>query len=248
MEKAGPDIERFADMIKKSSRMVFFGGAGVSTESGLKDYRSKDGIYHTAKEYGRSPEEILSSDCFFGDTDLFYRFFRDFFMGKAEPNRTHLALARLERSGRDVSVVTQNIDGLHQKAGSSKVFELHGTTSTLHCVSCHEKYSLDYLRENGENVPRCRSCGSVIKPDVILYGEQLDDKVVQGALKAISEADLLIIGGTSLAVYPAAGFVHYFGGDDIVIINRETTPFDSAASLVFHESLGDVFDGAMSLL
>ena len=248
MEQVKSDIERFADMLKKSSRTVFFGGAGVSTESGLKDYRSKDGIYHTAREYGRSPEEILSSDCFFGDTELFYRFFRDFFMEKAEPNRTHLALARLERSGMDITVVTQNIDGLHQKAGSSKVFELHGTTSSLHCVSCREKYSLDYLSESSANVPRCRSCGNVIKPDVVLYGEQLDDKVVQEALKAISKADLLIIGGTSLAVYPAAGFVHYFGGEDIVIINRESTPFDSAASLVFHESLGDVFDEAMSLL
>ncbi|MBO4220690.1 MAG: NAD-dependent protein deacylase [Clostridia bacterium] len=248
MEQVKSDIERFADMLKKSSRTVFFGGAGVSTESGLKDYRSKDGIYHTAREYGRSPEEILSSDCFFGDTELFYRFFRDFFMEKAEPNRTHLALARLERSGMDITVVTQNIDGLHQKAGSSKVFELHGTTSSLHCVSCREKYSHDYLSESSANVPRCRSCGNVIKPDVVLYGEQLDDKVVQGALKAISKADLLIIGGTSLAVYPAAGFVHYFGGEDIVIINRESTPFDSAASLVVHESLGDVFDEAMSLL
>lgn len=241
------NIIQFAEMIKESKHIVFFGGAGVSTESGLKDYRSSDGIYHTALNYGKSPEDILSHRCFFEDTDLFYRFFRDFFMQSVEPNTTHKALADLEKSGKDITVVTQNIDGLHQKAGSKKVYELHGTTSKFHCTACNKEYGLNYLESNGENVPRC-ICGAVIKPDVVLYGESLNDGVVTGALNAIKNADLLIIGGTSLAVYPAAGFVRYFKGNDIVIINKESTSYDSYASLVFHESIGKVFGEAMKLL
>lgn len=241
------DIIRFAKIISESKHIVFFGGAGVSTESGLKDYRSKDGIYHTAVNYGKSPEEILSNSCFFKDTELFYKFFRDFFMESVEPNITHKSLAKLEATGKDVYIVTQNIDGLHQKAGSKNVYELHGTTSKFHCTSCNRQYSLDYLKTNGENIPKC-ICGSIIKPDVVLYGESLDDSVVTGALNVIKNADLLIIGGTSLAVYPAAGFVRYFKGDNIVIINKESTSYDSYASLVFHESLGKVFKEIMTLL
>lgn len=241
------DIIRFAKIISESKHIVFFGGAGVSTESGLKDYRSKDGIYHTAVNYGKSPEEILSHSCFFKDTELFYKFFRDFFMESVEPNITHKSLAKLEATGKDVYIVTQNIDGLHQKAGSKNVYELHGTTSKFHCTSCNRQYSLDYLKNNGENIPKC-ICGSIIKPDVVLYGESLDDSVVTGALNVIKNADLLIIGGTSLAVYPAAGFVRYFKGNNIVIINKESTSYDSYASLVFHEGLGKVFKEIMTLL
>ena len=241
------DIFKFTEMINDSERIVFFGGAGVSTESGLKDYRSENGIYHTAVNYGMSPEEILSRDCFFENTDLFYRFFRDFFMESAEPNITHKALAELEKHGKDITVVTQNIDGLHQKAGSKKVYELHGTTSKFHCTDCGREYGLDYLRTNGENIPHC-ICGGVLKPDVVLYGEQLDNSIVNGALRAIENADLLIIGGTSLAVYPAAGFVRYFKGENLVIINKESTDYDKYAALVFHDGLGAVFTEAMKML
>ncbi len=241
------DIGRLVLMIKNSSRIVFFGGAGVSTESGLKDYRSKDGIYHTAVNYGKSPEYILSHECFVSDPELFYRFFRDFFMEEAEPNTTHYALAQLEQMGKNIAVVTQNIDGLHQKAGSKSVYELHGTTATFHCTSCGKKYPLAYLRESDEIIPRCR-CGAIIKPDVVLYGEQLDDRVVNGALQRIEEAELLIIGGTSLAVYPAAGFVRYFRGENLVIINRDSTGYDSHADIVFRDSIGDVFGEVMKRL
>lgn len=240
-------IEKFAELLENSRRIVFFGGAGVSTESGLKDYRSPDGIYHTAINYGRPPEQILSHDCFFEAPDIFYRFFREFFMEEAEPNVTHRCLAELERQGKDVAVVTQNIDGLHQKAGSTTVYELHGTTSRFHCPVCHREYSMDYLRTNEETVPRC-VCGAIIKPDVVLYGEPLDAEVTEQAIQAIAAADLMIIGGTSLAVYPAAGLVRYFRGENLVIINKESTAYDSRASLVFHEGIGKIFQEAMSRL
>ncbi len=239
--------ERFAEMIKNSRKIVFFGGAGVSTESGLKDYRSQDGIYKTAMNYGLPPEQILSHECFFGDTELFYRFYRDYFLVGAQPNVTHKWLAELEKSGKDVTVVTQNIDGLHQKAGSTKVYELHGTTSEYHCVKCGKKYGVECLSGKKPNVPHC-DCGGIIKPDVVLYGEMLDDKVVTGAINAIKNADLMIIGGTSLAVYPAASFVAYFKGDDVVIINNERTFYDDEANLVFNDKLGAVITEVSKLL
>lgn len=240
--------KRFSDMIKESDRIVFFGGAGVSTESGLKDYRSADGIYKTAKQYGVPPEEILSHDCFFNNTELFYRFYRDYFMEEVQPNATHYALAELEKKGKRVSIVTQNIDGLHQKAGSSEVYELHGTTAKYYCTKCGEEFGMDYLRRRKENVPKCNKCGAIIKPKVVLYGEMLDGDVVDGALKAIEKAELMIIGGTSLAVQPAASFVSYFRGNGIVIINKESTPYDSYATLVFNEGLGGVFGEIMKTL
>lgn len=240
-------IAKFAEMLNSSQHIVFFGGAGVSTESGLKDYRSRDGIYETATKYGVPPEELLSYRCFERDPELFYRFFRDFFMCDVEPNTTHKALAELEKMGKDVSVVTQNIDGLHQKAGSSKVYELHGTTSRFHCRSCGREYDLDYLRQCEDIIPRCE-CGSIIKPHVVLYGEMLDDYVVKGALDALSKADLLIIGGTSMTVQPAASFVRYYNGENIVMINKESTPYDKHAALVFHDSLGKVFGEVMKLV
>ncbi len=237
------EYREFADMIRGSRHIVFFGGAGVSTESGLKDYRSPDGIYKTAMTYGAPPEELLSHDCFMRNPQLFYRFYRDYFMTHAEPNATHRALARLEQLGYDVTIVTQNIDGLHQAAGSSKVYELHGTTSRLECPLCGRQYGRDIL-ERTDGVPRC-VCGAPIKPHVVLYGEQLDDSVVTGALRAISDADLLIIGGTSLAVQPAASFVLGFRGSNIVMINKQPTQYDRMATLVFHESLEEVFREVM---
>lgn len=236
-------IKLFSDYIRASRRIVFFGGAGVSTESGLPDYRSADGIYRTARDFGRSPEEILSHDCFFSDPELFYRFYREYFMSEASPNGAHRAIASLEGK-HEITVVTQNIDGLHQKAGSSCVLELHGTTSRLHCTGCGREFESEYLRRCGTNVPLC-SCGGLIKPDVTLYGEALDSDVTHAAIRAISCAELLIIGGTSLSVYPAAGFIRAFKGDHAVVINRDETDFDSRASLVFHRSISEVLTQAV---
>ena len=202
-------IRAFANIVRASSDIVFFGGAGVSTESGLKDYRSPDGIYTAVTEYGASPEEILSHDYFYARTEDFYRFYRDFFMGSPQPNAAHYALAELEKMGKLKAVITQNIDNLHQIAGSERVFELHGTTEKYTCPVCGEPYTKQYLRDT-TGVPMCKKCPSPIKPDVVLYGEQLDDSTVSMALDAIARADTLIIGGTSLAVYPAAGFLRYF--------------------------------------
>lgn len=240
-------IEEFAHAIQNSSRIVFFGGAGVSTESGLKDYRSADGIYQTATDYGMPPEKILHIRCFESNPELFYRFFRDFFVTDAQPNDTHRALVRLEKAGKQVSVVTQNIDGLHQKAGSSTVYELHGTTSRFHCHSCGREYGMDHLKSSKTVIPYCE-CGGILKPHVTLYGEMLDDSVVEGAINAIADADLLIIGGTSLAVQPAASFVRYFRGGCTVIINKENTAYDSRVDIVFHDRLGSVFAETMKQL
>jgi len=236
---------QFAHMLQQSEKIVFFGGAGVSTESGLKDYRSPDGIYHTAQNYGMPPEEILSRGCFDTDPALFYRFFRDYFTGQAQPCRAHKALALLEQHGKQVTVVTQNIDGLHQKAGSSYVLELHGSSNEFFCRSCRKRFGTECLAQPG--VPRC-SCGGIIKPKVTLYGEMLDEQVIDRAISAIAGADILIIGGTSLAVQPAASFVRYYSGSRLVIINKEATGYDANANLVFHESIGDVFDKAFEQL
>ena len=241
------DIRAFANIVRSSSNIVFFGGAGVSTESGLKDYRSENGIYTAVQEYGAPPEEILSHDYFFERTEEFYRFYRDFFLGDARPNAAHFALAELEKQGKLKAVITQNIDDLHQKAGSERVFELHGTTRKYTCPVCEEKYTKDYLLATS-GVPLCRVCNHPIKPDVVLYGEQLDDSTVSCALDAISRADTLIIGGTSLAVYPAAGFVRYFTGRHIVVINRTVTNMDSRADLVFREPIGEVLSAVMAQL
>ncbi len=242
------DIEKLAIMIKEAKRIVFFGGAGVSTESGLKDYRSADGIYNTAKNYGRPPERILSHDCVLGEPELFYRFFRDYFITDAKPGFTHEFLAKLEKDGKDITIVTQNIDGLHQRAGSKKVCELHGNASEFYCVNCGEEYDLDFVRNCQENVPRCKRCSGLVRPHVTMYGEMLDSDVIERAVSAIANADLLIIGGTSLAVQPAASFVGYFTGAHTVIINKETTPYDKRAELVFHDGLGDVFRQVAKLI
>ena len=233
-----------AEYINKAGRIVFFGGAGVSTESGIPDFRSVDGIYNMKYDY--PPEEILSHEFFFEKTEEFYRFYRDkLYCPNAAPNGAHKALAALEREGRLSAVVTQNIDGLHQAAGSEKVFELHGSVKRNFCVKCGRFYDEDFVM-NSEGIPRCE-CGGIVKPDVVLYGECLDSDTIEGALTAIADADLLIVGGTSLTVYPAAGFVSYFKGEDLVLINRDPTPLDSKASLVIRDPVGEVMNEAILL-
>ncbi len=225
------------ELVDKSSRIVFFGGAGVSTESGIPDFRSQDGLYN--QKYDVPPETILSDTYFYAHPEEFYRFYRDKMLPlDAEPNAAHKKLAEWERAGKLLAVVTQNIDGLHQKAGSKRVFELHGSVYRNHCLSCGKSYSAEYIKES-TGVPRC-SCGGLIKPDVVLYGEQLEEKTILGAIRAISAADLLIVAGTSLTVYPAAGFLQYFEGEHLVLINRDPTPWDGAAELVIHQKVGEV--------
>ena len=224
--------------VKESNNIVFFGGAGVSTESGIPDFRSVDGLYRQTFDY--PPEEIISHSFYKRDPAYFFRFYRDKMMPLGfEPNITHRTLARLETEGRLKAIVTQNIDGLHQKAGSKCVYELHGSILRNYCESCGRYYDATYVK-NADSVPLC-DCGGVVKPDVVLYEEQLNSEVVSYAISAIESADLLIVGGTSLTVYPAAGLIRYYKGNRLVLINRDATPFDDRADLVIHESLGHVF-------
>ncbi len=224
--------------IEESRRAVFFGGAGVSTESGIADFRSVDGLYHQQFDY--PPETILSHHFFQENPSCFFRFYREKMLPLGfAPNVTHLTLARLEREGHLAAVVTQNIDGLHQKAGSKVVYELHGSVLRNYCVRCHRPYPAEAVRDAAD-LPLC-TCGGIIKPDVVLYEEALDEQILQASIEAISLADLLIVGGTSLTVYPAAGLLRYFRGTRLVLINRDRTPYDDEAALVLHDSLGNVF-------
>ena len=231
-------IYELKEFIQKSDNIVFFGGAGVSTESGIPDFRSKDGLYN--QKYDYPPEEILSHTFFMNHTEEFFKFYRDKLNSlKYEPNITHLKLAKLEKEGKLKAIVTQNIDGLHQKAGSQTVYELHGSVLRNYCMNCHKFYDAEDVFES-EGIPKC-SCGGIIKPDVVLYEEGLDDDIVKNAIEAIQKADLLIVAGTSLTVYPASGLIRYFRGSRLVLINRDATPYDDMANLVIHESLGKVF-------
>ena len=241
--------EKFTEMIKECDNIVFFGGAGVSTESGVKDYRSQDGLYHTVKEYGVPPEEILSHDFFFENPEIFYDFYRKYFIIEVEPNNAHKCLAKLEQMGKLKAVITQNIDGLHQRAGSRNVIELHGTAGEFSCASCGKKGDTDKVLSDikDKNVPKCK-CGGIMKPKVVLYGENLYDGVAESAIRHIENADMLMVGGTSLAVYPAASFVRYFRGKYLVIINRSETSYDVNADLVIRESIGEVFKKTMENL
>ena len=230
-------LEQLQNVIDNSKRIVVFGGAGVSTESGIPDFRSVDGLYN--QKYDYPPEQILSHTFFMHNTEEFYRFYRDKMLClDKKPNKAHLKLAELEKAGKLTAVVTQNIDGLHQAAGSKKVYELHGSVLRNYCMKCGKFYSAEYIK-NSTGIPKCE-CGGVIKPDVVLYEEGLDDSTVSGALSAIQTADTLIIAGTSLTVYPAAGFIRYFNGENIVLINRDETPFDGKADLVFHDKVGEL--------
>lgn len=226
------------EMLSESSRVVFFGGAGVSTESGIPDFRSEDGLYHM--KYSVPPEVILSAGYFSAHTEEFYRFYRDKMLPLwAKPNLVHKKLAEWEKQGKLLSVVTQNIDGLHQAAGSKRVWELHGSVHRNYCLNCGKFYSAEEIA-SCEGVPHC-SCGGLIKPDVVLYGESLDGETVEGAIRDIESADMLIVAGTSLTVYPAAGFVSCFRGKHLVLINRDETAFDGQCELVLHKKLGEVF-------
>ena len=223
--------------VEESDNIVFFGGAGVSTESGVPDFRGQDGLYR--QQYAYPPEEILSHSFFMEKPEEFYRFYRAKMLCKeAKPNWAHKALARLEERGKVRAVITQNIDGLHQMAGSKEVLELHGTVYQNHCIRCHKSYPLSAVTES-EGVPRC-SCGGIIKPDVVLYGENLDGECLRKAIAYIRQAEVLIVGGTSLTVYPAAGLIDYYGGGRLVLINQSATAFDRQADLILTEPIGEV--------
>ena len=228
----------FKQLIDQSNNIVFFGGAGVSTESNIPDFRSVDGLYN--QKYKYPPETILSHTFFVHRTEDFFDFYRDKMLAPwAKPNVTHLALTKLEQQGKLKAIVTQNIDGLHEMAGSKNIFNLHGTVYRNYCMKCGKFYPMEYIKDS-TGIPKC-SCGGIVKPDVVLYEEGLDDDVVEGAINAISKADLLIVGGTSLTVYPAAGLINYFKGKKLVLINKQHTTFDQKADLVINESLGEVF-------
>ncbi|MBR5521227.1 MAG: NAD-dependent protein deacylase [Oscillospiraceae bacterium] len=230
-------IEKLQQIIDSSRNVVFFGGAGVSTESGIPDFRSVDGLYN--QKYKFQPETILSHNFFFNNMEDFYEFYRDKMLAlDAQPNAAHKWLAELEKKGRLDAIVTQNIDGLHQAAGSRRVYELHGSVHTNRCLSCGQFYTAESILKS-TGIPRC-SCGGFIKPKVVLYDENLDMDLYNRAIKAISYADTMIIAGTSLTVYPAAGLIRYFNGPNLVLINRDTTPMDSKADLVIHGSVGQV--------
>lgn len=231
-------VKELKKMIDECNNIVFFGGAGVSTESGIPDFRSKDGLYN--QKYKFPPEEILSHTFFEKNVEEFYKFYKDKMNSLPyEPNITHIKLAKLEKEGKVKAVVTQNIDGLHQKAGSKNVYELHGSVLRNYCTKCHKFYDAEYVF-NCKGIPKC-SCGGLIKPDVVLYEESLDEDTVEGAIEAISKADMLIVAGTSLTVYPASGLINYFQGKYLVLINRDSTPYDNRADLVINDSLGKVF-------
>ena len=231
------ELETLQKWINESRRIVFFGGAGVSTESGIPDFRSVDGLYQ--QKYDRPPEEIISHTCFCREPEEFFRFYREkMIWTEAQPNAAHKKLAELERAGKLRSVVTQNIDGLHQKAGSKRVWELHGSIHRNRCMHCGQSYALDRIL-NSSGVPRC-SCGGIIKPDVVLYEESLDGYTIEQAVSDIEQADMLIIGGTSLVVYPAAGLIRYYRGNKLVLINKSATSYDSEADLIIHDSIGSV--------
>ena len=231
-------LEKLWKIVKDSRNIVFFGGAGVSTESGIPDFRSVDGLYNQQWKY--PPETILSHTFFMKKPEEFYRFYRaKMICTDAEPNAAHIKLAELEEEGKLTAIVTQNIDGLHQAAGSRRVYELHGSTLRNYCMKCHKFFGIEAVI-NSEGVPHC-SCGGIIKPDVVLYEEGLDDSVVSGAIRSISSADTLIIGGTSLNVYPAAGLIRYFRGTNLIIINMSPTQMDSNADLLICDRIGKVF-------
>lgn len=239
------NIKRLKEIIESSGNIVFFGGAGVSTESDIPDFRSEEGLYNAQKQYGMSPEQMLSHTFFVKEPQKFFDYYKNnLIYSDAKPNYAHKALAKLEEAGKLKAVVTQNIDGLHQKAGSKTVYELHGSVLKNTCMDCGKHFTLSYILNDGncENlVPKCDKCGGIVKPDVVLYEEALDEYQIMGAVNAISEADTLIVGGTSLVVYPAAGLIRYFSGKNLVLINKSKTQYDNIAGLVINDSIGKVF-------
>ena len=235
-------LEELQSVIDKSKRIVFFGGAGVSTESGIPDFRSVDGLYN--QKYDYPPEQILSHTFFVHKTSEFFRFYRDKMLClDKKPNKAHYKLAELEKAGKLSAIVTQNIDGLHQAAGSKRVYELHGSVLRNYCTKCGRFYDAEFIK-NSADIPKC-TCGGIIKPDVVLYEESLDPDVLAGAVAHISRADMLIVGGTSLQVYPAAGLINYYSGNKLVLINKTSTPYDNYANLVINDSIGKVLSAAV---
>lgn len=232
-------IQNLKNLIEKSNNIVFFGGAGVSTESGIPDFRSKDGLYN--QKYKYSPEEILSHTFFTNKTVEFYEFYREKLNSlKYQPNITHLKLTELEKQGKLKAIITQNIDGLHQKAGSKNVLELHGSVLRNYCMECGKFYDAKFIF-NSKGIPRC-DCGGIVKPDVVLYEESLNNETLERSVMAIQDADLMIVAGTSLTVYPASGLINYFRGQNLVLINKDATPYDGRANIVINDSLGKVFE------
>ncbi|MBQ9059741.1 MAG: NAD-dependent protein deacylase [Firmicutes bacterium] len=244
--------EELTRILKESNNIVFFGGAGVSTESDIPDFRSEQGLYNAQQAYGMSPEQMISHSFFLRDTETFFDYYKNNMVyPQAQPNPAHLALARLEEMGKLSAVVTQNIDGLHQKAGSKAVYELHGSVLRNYCMDCGASYDLDYVMDPDHcegHIPKCSKCGGIVKPDVVLYEEALDDAQIRGAVDAISAADTLIIGGTSLVGYPAAGVVNYVRGKHLVLINKSSTSYDGRADLVIHDAIGQVLGEAVGNL
>lgn len=246
--------EKLKSVLNDSKRIAFFGGAGVSTESGLPDFRSESGLYKAMHTYGSPPEEILSYSFFRNRTETFFDYYKNSFVYMdVKPNDAHIALSKLEDDGRLIAVITQNVDGLHQVAGSRKVYELHGSVMRNFCLDCKTPYDLEYIMDpenckvNGKAslIPRCSKCQGIIRPDVVLYEEALDQQVISGAVEAISQADTLIVGGTSLIVYPAAGLINYFRGDNLILINKSKTQYDNKATLVINDSIGKVLGNAI---
>ena len=235
-------IQQLKAIIEKHQNILFFGGAGVSTESGIPDFRSESGLYYAREHYGYSPEQMLSHSFFVAKPEEFYRYYRENILHpEAKPNPAHRGLAAMEAEGKLKGVITQNIDGLHQMAGSRIVQELHGSVLRNYCTRCGEPHSLDYVVKYPETVPRCRICGGMVKPDVVLYEEALDEEVLETSIRLIREAEVLVVGGTSLVVYPAAGLLRYFSGKELVLINKSPTSYDSGATLVLNEKIGEVF-------
>lgn len=245
------DINRLKKIIDESKHIVFFGGAGVSTESGIPDFRSEAGLYKAKQEFGMSPEEMVSHSFFVHNPDMFYKYYKENMIYKdAEPNNAHKALRELEKKGKLKAIVTQNIDGLHQRAGSENVLELHGSILRNYCLDCGAGYDLDYVTnvENCEgNIPKCNQCQGIVRPDVVLYEEALNNKVIMEAIEQISKADTLIVGGTSLVVYPAAGLLQYFKGENIVLINNSSLNKEIGASLIIRKPIGEVMEQAVLL-
>ncbi len=242
------DYEKLASLIKESKKIVFFGGAGVSTSSGLKDYRSKDGIYNAVNTYGLPPEEILSHDFLIHHSKTFYEFFREYFFVNVKPSTPHLALKTLEDKGYDVTIVTQNIDGLHTMAGSSRIFELHGNSSRFYCSACGKKFDRAYVEKFGTDVPYCSGCGGFVRPDVVMYGEMLVDFDLVMAADAVEKADMLIVAGTSLQVWPAAGMVDRYRGNKLIVMNKQPISADGNARMVFREDIAVVFEETLKYL
>lgn len=241
-------IEQLSKILKESNYIVFFGGAGISTSSGIPDFRSSNGLYSKKLNRNFTPEQAVSHTFFIRYPEEFFDFYKkNLVYPQAKPNDCHMALVKLEQMGKLKAIVTQNIDGLHQEAGSKKVYELHGSVHRNYCMKCHSFYDTDYVLAS-ENVPKCEKCGAVVKPDVVLYEEQLDDQIISDAIGAIQEADTLIIGGTSLVVYPAAGLIDYFRGKHLVLINKSVTSADRRANLVINDSIDQVLDDAINRL